>query len=269
MLQILKNLNAVLTYSKRRYENEFAWQEIMLKEDFKKGYQSYLSKKGCAITYLDNTSIITTKAGLNIFIANQWFAIGSYLVDACTELLTYKECAIAICKKMHVNEEVFLKEMKNSLDYSRSQRFLNAAKNYLQEKFPNASDIEIVAGYLLKFVTTYPWWSGNKTIDRGDFYVSPVLNSLNIVNASHGYVADIIYAYATDLRLRRLVENLESFVVSPKTKEGSLDVEETALYQMAEAIPNINEAREKQAVYQAAPKISISLASLNRFHNEG
>jgi len=43
----------------------------------------------------------------------------------------------------------------------------------------------------VRFITDYTWWCGAKTIDRGDFYVSPILNSAKLVNASQSFVADL------------------------------------------------------------------------------
>ena len=50
-------------------------------------------------------------------------------------------------------------------------------------------------------MTDYSWWYGAKTIDRGDFYVSPILNSARLVNASQSFVADLcaFLANKTDL----------------------------------------------------------------------
>lgn len=45
--------------------------------------------------------------------------------------------------------------------------------------------------YLERFVTDYKWWAGAKTIDRGDFYVSPILSYARLVNASQSYIADL------------------------------------------------------------------------------
>ena len=268
-VQILKDLNAVSTYSKQRYRNEFAVQEIVLNTAFKSAYRRYLATKDCSIDYLAHTSIITTKAGKKIFVANQWFAIASYMVDFCTELLTYKEYLIKICGLLRVNVESYVKKMKESINPIENQRFLSAAENFLEGKFPQNPDVVKVSNYLLNFVNRYSWWSGNKTIDRGDFFVSPVLNALNIVNVSHGYVADIIYAYATDISLRKLVENLETFVLNPKINSYTPNEEETKLYQLAEGPSEINMVCDNCAEYRPSPMISISAASLNRFHNRG
>ena len=267
--QILKDLNAVSTYAKQRFHNEFVAQEFVLNDSFKSAYQKYLSTKECSIEFLTHTSIITTKAGKKIYVANQWFAIASYMVDFCTELLTYKYFLIKICGLMHVNVEVYIKRMKDTLNPLDSQHFLTAARKFLQEEFPRYPDIENVSQYLLNFVSNYSWWFGNKTIDRADFFVSPVLNALNIVNVSHGYVADIIFAFSTDICLRRLVENLESFTINPRINKYTPDEEETKLYQLAEGCPEINMVCDDNAEYRPSPTISISAASLNRFRSRG
>ena len=268
-IQILKDLNAVSTYAKQRYRNEFIQQEIELNNSFKQAYRRYLAAKDCSIDYYTRTSTITTKAGKKIFIANQWFAIASYMVDFCTELLTYKDYLLKICNLMHVNIESYIRNMKDSLYPLENQQFLTTAKKFLQHDFPNNPDIDKIANYLLNFVSKYSWWSGNKTIDRADFYVSPVLNSLNIVNVSHGYVADIIYAYATEISLRKLVENLETFVVNPRINAYIPNEEETKLYQLTEGSSEINMVYDNHAEYRPSPTISISAASLNRFHSRG
>lgn len=267
--QILKDLNAVSTYAKQRFQNEFIAQEIVLNDSFKLAYKRYLATKECSIEYLTHTSIITTKAGRKIYIANQWFAIASYMVDFCTELLTYKYFLIKICGLMHVNVEAYIKHMKETLNLLESQHFLTVAKKFLQDEFPKNPDIEKVSQYLLSFVSNYSWWFGNKTIDRADFFVSPVLNALNIVNVSHGYVADIIFAFSTDIYLRKLVENLDSFTINPQINKYTPDEEETKLYRLAEGYSEINMACDRHAEYRPSPTISISAASLNRFRSKG
>jgi hypothetical protein len=47
--------------------------------------------------------------------------------------------------------------------------------------------------YFGKFLSDYSWWYGNKTIDRGDYYVSPVLNLARVVNVTQAYIADLAY----------------------------------------------------------------------------
>ena len=74
------------------------------------------------------------------------------------------------------------------------------------------------ANRLWRFATDYSWWSGQKTVDRGDFYLSVVLNMLNLVNASQGYVGDIVNAYGSSPKLLALTKELEMFTLN---MEGS------------------------------------------------
>ena len=74
------------------------------------------------------------------------------------------------------------------------------------------------ANRLWRFATDYSWWSGQKTVDRGDFYLSVVLNMLNLVNASQGYVGEIVNAYGSSPKLLALTKELEMFTLN---MEGS------------------------------------------------
>ena len=44
--QILKNLNAILKFSIERYNHQFVWQEIELKDEFKSAFRDVILKKG-------------------------------------------------------------------------------------------------------------------------------------------------------------------------------------------------------------------------------
>ena len=69
---------------------------------------------------------------------------------------------------------------------------------------------------LIKFVSDYDWWFGGKTIDRGDFYVSPILYLAKVVNASHSYIAEICKSYAEN---RVIADALRDKYISEKQKE--------------------------------------------------
>lgn len=265
--QILKNLNAVLTYSVERYKNEFEWQEIRLTNEFKATLRAYLAKKGADIEYFDVTSIVTTSRNSQwIFIANQWFAIGSYFVDFCTELLTYQEYFLKICRYLNKGGEEaqeYAKQLRTSPTILDKNNFLRVAMNVLERDFPGNPDCENAANYLWKFVSDYSWWAGSKYVSRRDFYISAVLNSLNVVNANSEFLAEIVHYYASNLQLRLLVENLERFTINAKTKSYKPSIREQESYKEAEL--------KDESVMQDAAKqggISISAASLERFKAE-
>lgn len=262
--QILKNLHAVLVYAKERFNNEFVNQEVMLSEDFKKVFKEYINSKGRDIDFYNYTSVLTNRDNQHIYIANQWFAIASYFVDFCTELLTYQQYFGKICQKLHVTSSVakknFATELKNIPNIQNRDRYKRAALELLKTEFPNADEHEKIVDYLWKFASDYNWWSGSKTIDRHDFHISPILNQLNVVNANAEFLADIVLAYSSDLRLRMMVERLEDFTINIKKKEYIISNTQKEYYKEAEEItePLIN--------YEYRG-ISISAASLERFQS--
>ncbi len=105
---------------------------------------------------------------------NQWFFIASYFTDFYNELMKYKRFALQVASKER------LKVLNgNQLSAKENNAVLNL------ELSSNSKD------FLIKFITDYSWWGGAKTIDRGDFYVSPILSHANLVNASQSFVADL------------------------------------------------------------------------------
>ncbi len=266
--QILKNLHAVLVYSKERYTNEFELQDIKLNEKFKIAYRNYLSKKKCSITYLEHTSIITNKDDQYIFVPNQWFAIASYFVDFCTEMLTYASLFEKIHNRLGITGSARAKEYATHLRSCPTSQdcdtFVNAAIEVLRKEFPDSQDDYVrVAVNLWNFSTDYKWWTGSKTIDRDDFFISPLLSQLNVVNANSEYLARIVHAYASNLNLRILTEHLANFTVGVKTKEYKPSLLEEESYKEAEAIISSTQS----SALSLSKGISISAASLERFHS--
>lgn len=130
------------------------------------------------IVYNKYSAIIETAGNQNgvlkIYMPNQWFYIASYFTDYYNELIRYKKTALKITSKER------LKVLNgNSLTESEKQ-----AVNSLECSNESKQ-------YLIRFITDYSWWEGAKTIDRGDFYVSPILSLAKLVNASQSFVADL------------------------------------------------------------------------------
>ena len=220
-IPILKNLQAVLNYATERYNHEFLFQEIQLNDSFKSAFRHYVVRKGGDVEYFNSTSIVTTSKAQHIFVANQWFAVASYFVDFCTELLTYQEYFEKICSYQRMEgkqKNAYAVKLKTCPTDSDKQHFLNACVVILNEEFPGHADINKVAGFLWKFASDYSWWSGSKTIDRHDFYISPVLSRLNVVNANAEYLAEIVNSAGISLGNRIITDNDINKVILAKSK---------------------------------------------------
>lgn len=262
--QILKNLHAVLVYAKERFSNEFFNQEVILNDRFKNTFREYMKSKEKSVEYSEHTTVITNRDKQNIYIANQWFAIASYYVDFCTELLTYQQYFEKVCNYIGIrsckSKKEYATRIKNLYSSEEKMNFISSAVTILREDFPDAEEHERVAGYLWKFVCDYSWWAGSKTVDRHDFFISPILNQLNVVNANAEFLAEIVLSYSSDLRLRKMVERLEDFTVNIKKKDYFPSEIERESYEEAEEI-------SIPAQGAGFMGISISAASLERFHS--
>ena len=170
----LRNLQKIGAIAAGRF-NQYEGNDFVLPEIVK---QNIKSINGSTIEYHRYSTIVETRGNqkgvLCIFMPNQWFYIASYFTDLYNELMKYKKYALAVTTKER------LKVLDNShLDENEKKRL---QKLDLTDQSKN---------HLERFITDYKWWAGAKTIDRGDFYVSPILSYARLVNASQSYVADL------------------------------------------------------------------------------
>ena len=207
-MEVLNNLQQMYSLAAGRF-NQYDGKDFILPDVFKEQVKEINSN---TITYNKYSAVIETKGNqngvLNIYLPNQWFYIASYFTEFYNELLKYKKEALKVVSKERLkelngtsltNEEMVLVNQLNLDDTSKR--------------------------YLIRFMTDYSWWSGAKTIDRGDFYVSPILNSARLVNASQSFVADLC-AFLADKRelVDAIISGEEGFELAKKI--GALTKEE-------------------------------------------
>ena len=190
----LRDLSQIFNTAAERF-SQYKGKDFVLPQVFKDQVKEINSN---TITYNKFSAIIETKGTqngvLNIFLPNQWFYIASYFTDFYNELLRYKKEALKVTSKERL--KILNGSVLNNMELNR----LNALS------LNNTSKI-----YLQKFITDYSWWNGAKTIDRGDFYVSPILSSAKLVNASQSFVADLC-AFLADKKelVKAIIEGEES-----------------------------------------------------------
>mgnify|MGYP001284960547 FL=1 len=173
-MEELKNLQEMINNIVARFDS-YKGEDFILPSMFKEKVKLINSN---TIVYNKYSAIIETAGNQNgvlkIYMPNQWFYIASYFTDYYNELIRYKKTALKITSKER------LKVLNgNSLTESEKQ-----AVNSLECSNESKQ-------YLIRFITDYSWWEGAKTIDRGDFYVSPILSLAKLVNASQSFVADL------------------------------------------------------------------------------
>ena len=197
----LNNLQQMYSLAAGRF-NQYDGKDFILPDVFKEQVKEINSN---IITYNKYSAVIETRGNqngvLNIYLPNQWFYIASYFTEFYNELQKYKKEALKVASKER------LKELNGTSLTEKEMALVNQLNlNEISKK------------YLVRFMTDYSWWSGAKTIDRGDFYVSPILNSARLVNASQSFVADLC-AFLADKKelVDAIISGEEGAELSKKT----------------------------------------------------
>ena len=208
-MDTLLNLKDLANDLVKKYQSLFTGEEIQLPNEFKQRVKSIYSN---SIEYQKYSAIVSTKGVqkgvLNIYLPNQWFYIASFFTAYYNELQKYKQIATEIFSTER------LKTLKGGSLSSDEKKRLNKRLSA-----DNSSLIE-------KFVTDYDWWGGGKTIDRTDFFVSPILNYARLVNATQSYVADLCAFLAENDDLVSILYNTisEQENVSSQTLSIGIDI---------------------------------------------
>lgn len=209
---VLKDLGELVEKTKSAVQAEFSYEDVSLSKGFKDAFAKNIASGGNTIEYLKSTAIITTSAGLKIYLPNQWFVLATYPVELIKEIIKYRnytekvidgnaDAFIGSNGKILEKKEIY-KNLKSTDGIDFSEKFKQIMKKYLLDLGQQEDIANRNCGLLYKFVSNDKWWLGGKGIERtNDFYVSPILSVLNLVNASQSYVATITYAYVNDKNL--------------------------------------------------------------------
>lgn len=203
-MEELRNLQQIYSLAAGKF-NQYDGNDFVLPLTFK---EQVTEINGNSVTYNNYSAIIQTKGYqrgfLNIYLPNQWFYMASYFTDFYNELIRYKKYALKVTTKerLKVLDKGSLSvEEENSL---QSLDMNDTSKNNLR-----------------LFITNYNWWHGAKTIDRGDFYVSPILACACLVNASQSYVVDLCVFLADKQDLVRIIIEGVDKIAIDKSKSSN------------------------------------------------
>ena len=217
----LKDLHELGKQLRSEFEEVFVPEDVELPISFKEsvtqlGDYKYDYKKYLVHIYSEQ---------LNGYIPNQWFIIASFFVDYYIEVQKYKERVIELLKDAGLNKaddrkEILAKYTKLLGEFSKKKSYEEAkieatdlVRAEISKILAQVSIEDEEKEKLIKFVSDYDWWYGGKTIDRGDFYVSPILSLAKVVNASHSYIAEICKSYAEK---RSIADGLRKNYISEK-----------------------------------------------------
>lgn len=214
-----------------KFESVFTPDDVELPSSFKDSVKELGGYKYDYKNYL----VHIYSDELNGYIPNQWFIIASFFVDYYLEVQKYKTLLVESLKSCGLTKaddrKTIMAMYSTELGNKPKDKPYNLHKSETIAKVKEkASAIlshaqsldEHDRNYLIKFVSDYDWWYGGKTIDRGDFYVSPILALAKVVNASHSYIADICKAFAEANGVSDVLKNVYKSNVEIDTENSSV-----------------------------------------------
>ncbi|MEF2097312.1 AAA family ATPase [Bacillus sp. CFBP9009] len=204
---MLRDLNALAITSRENYRNTFVNEDFKLNRDFKERLAEVLATKNITIQYFDYSAEINTSSNMKVFCPNQWFYLATFVVEYVSELMEYKRVLENLSESNvdGMTKKEFMHKIKNLKENSDIDHVAPEIKEAIYHYF---NDDVTSAEYLCEFITDYNWWYGSKTIDRPDYYYSPTLSLLELVNVSQGYVAEIVHYLASNRQLMNSALNL-------------------------------------------------------------
>jgi len=204
---------------------QFEYKDFCLSKSFKKIFKEIITASGSDVEFEDTTAIISNSAGQKIYAPNQWFVLAAIAVPLAKEVMRYREYTERYLDKRFDDLKKIspsnIKEKKDVYQIARAETdkdqlkmtVVNGVTSIFEQEFKvDGFDEESAiknTEYLVRFITDSKWWLGGKGLERkNDYYVSPVLGVLNLVNASQSYVATLTYLYANNENFLKEVDSI-------------------------------------------------------------
>jgi hypothetical protein len=188
----IKNLGSLVSDLQLQI-NQLEFKDIKLPIIFKRKYSEYLTQNTPGgykyISWADHTFRITTSTDKSIFGSNYWFYLASKLAFLIGALSDHKEIFNNIFGSGNTSEDLerIAKELKTSATISSS--YSTAISNYFSSNHLSSEE----QSNFEQFVGNYPAWGGGKTIDRADYFASPVLKSGNLLAETQNAIAELAH----------------------------------------------------------------------------
>lgn len=203
---VLKNLNNIRQEQKQKIEKFLKNENFEVsvttkfKSEFIKSFKNLTPQDALTINESDSR-LQTGGQGKYILFPTSWYYLAFLAAPYYREISLYRNF-------IDEKYKILLKNNPNAIDVfvtnGRVKKrtdvfpyFINKAKNreidsniqYILDfiSTENSKKIESIE----TFLTDYNSWGGGKTIDRMDYYVSPILTLLELINQSSTYIADL------------------------------------------------------------------------------
>ena len=188
-MEELRNLNELAKQVVQNYNEKFDARDCKIPQTFK---DSVKRLKSFSVVY-NEYSVIIKGDGVrskDSYVPNQSFFMASFFIEYSYELSRYKQKIMPWLSNAGLSTNDLTTFFTHERDKGKED-----VKNG-EDKFVKILDNIGYDGadrdYLIKFVTDYDWWSGSKTIERSDFFNSPVLSIMGLTASSNAAMALIV-----------------------------------------------------------------------------
>lgn len=185
---LLRDLNELGKMVVQNFNESFDARDCQIPKAFKDKVKTL---KSFSLVY-NSYSVIIKGDGVrskDSYVPNQLFFMASFFIEYSNELSKYKQKIMPL--------------LENRNDVRDATAFFTHERDKGKEDVDNNNDLFVkileTSGYdekdkeyLIRFVTDYGWWGGSKTIDRTDFFNSPVLSLMGLTAASNSAMALIV-----------------------------------------------------------------------------
>jgi hypothetical protein len=193
LIDLKKKFNEI-----RESVEKINFTDVKLTEEFKKEYERYLNENQpngySTVDFAEFSTKITTSTGKAIFITNFWFYIAAELSNYLDALSQQKNIFNEIYNDTDLHNAAVA--LRNGVSAEEESKITN----YFSSKGYTDDDLAC----FLSFVSDYKSWGGGKTIDRNDYYVSPLLQAGNLLAETQSAVAEIAKQMSENLTLKKL-----------------------------------------------------------------
>lgn len=183
----LRNLKDLAENLRNSFASSFDPSDRKLPQSFKDRVTRINSFN---LTYNDYSVVFGGSTGsLDSYIPNQLFYIAAHYNEYTQQLFYYKSEIMKV-----INASGFSGDLTKFFTTEREIKNREDSQFYalLKDLDIKEEDKEL----LYKFVTDYGWWHGAKTIDRQDFFNSPILNVMGMTASSNSTLAMICGFFA-------------------------------------------------------------------------
>ena len=188
-MENLRDLNELAKEVIRNFNEKFDAKDCRIPQMFKDKVRAL---KSFSIVYNDYSVIIKGDGvrSKDSYVPNQSFYMASFFIEYSFELSKYKQKIMPWIAKAGIPTSDLTSFFTHERDHGKEDiaRGNDKFVKILDDIGYNNTD----RNFLIRFVTDYNWWSGSKTIERSDFFNSPVLSIMGLTASSNAAMALIV-----------------------------------------------------------------------------